>query len=159
MRIRKFILFVEWTLLIVIGGSALLLMLPYSDMYHFNRDIKEAKRQGIYYEGSSKKQTYYGRRIRVDGVVYDKNQLIVYMTGAGMGPSNKLPNRVQVRSETGQLLDSSSGGSSTNVLRSRGYFEFRDVPIGLEQITIFNESYGQSFSFLIPLEGGDNKDE
>lgn len=146
---------IEWTLLILLGIHFLMMYFaPILNSSSFNDDIREAKKQGSYFEGSPETQTYYGKKLRVNGVIYGADgDLRVIMTGTGMLP-NKLPNRVQVQTDSGAMLDQRGSSSSNNALRSEGDYLFSSVPQGIRSVRIFNEAYGESFSFTIPLSGG-----
>lgn len=147
--------FSEWTLLILFIGFAVLISSPFSDMFSFGKDIRHAKREGIYFDANTHFQTYFGKSVRLDGVVYDQKEIHVYMTGKHLGPYGKLPNKILVTSDTGATFESWGGGSTTNAFRSRGYYQFKELPPGIKSINIHNEAYGESFSFNISLQGGD----
>ncbi len=145
----------EWILLILLTGYAVLISIPFSDMFNFDKDIRLAKREGFYFDADTQFQTYFNMSVRLDGVVYDQKEMLVYMTGKHSGPYGKLPNRIQVTSDTGDTFESMSGGRTTNVLGSRGYYHFKEIPPGIEWINVHYEAYGESFSFNIILQGGD----
>ncbi|WP_282936803.1 hypothetical protein [Paenibacillus sp. RC67] len=148
---------IEWSLLVVLIVQVIgVLVAPLANLNSFSDDIKKAKKQGFFYEGSSEIQTYFGKKIKVNGVVYDdgKEELLVYITGTGKTP-NKLPNHVQVQTDTGLLLNQRGSSSSNNSFRSEGDYLFSDVPKGIQIVRIFNEAFGESFSFTIPLTGGE----
>lgn len=150
-----FLRFSEWTLLILFIGFAVLISLPFSDMFNFNKDIRQAKREGVYFDADTHFQTYFDKSVRLDGVVYNQKEIIVYMTGKQLGPYGKLPNRILVTTDTGATFESMGGGNTTNTFRSRGYFHLKEVPPGIKSITVHNEAYSESFSFNIALQGGD----
>lgn len=147
---------VEWTLLIILGLQFIMILLaPTINTNSFSDDIKKAKKQGVFYEGSSEIQTYFGKELQVNGVANNGNgELTVYITGTGKTP-NKLPNHVQVQTDTGLLLNQRGSSSSNNSFRSVGDYLFSDAPQGIRSVRIFNEAYGESFSFTIPLTGGE----
>lgn len=156
-RAAKVLHALEWALLILLIGYSILIIIPFSDMYQFNKDIHKAKRECIYFDADAKFQPYFGTSVRLDGVVYNQKELLVYMSGKAFGPNSKLPARIQVKTDKGTVLQSSGGGSSTNILRARGIYDFKDVPAGIQSITVYNEAYSESFSFEIDLKGGDMK--
>ncbi|MFE5318983.1 hypothetical protein ACFQ88_09770 [Paenibacillus sp. NPDC056579] len=153
---RKAWVAAEWLLLIFVLGGLLLAILPFSDMFHFGRDMKDARNQGIYYPGpgSAERQAYYRSSLQVDGVVYDGGELRLYMTATRLGPSNRLPLQVKLRTDGGALLESSGSGSTNTAIRSQGYYAFKDVPEGIRSATFFYDSFGESFRFDIPLQSG-----
>jgi hypothetical protein len=147
--------FSEWTLLILFTGFAVLISLPFSDMFNFDNDIRQSKREGVYFDADTKFQTYFDKSVRLDGVVYDQKEILVFMTGKQLGPYGKLPNRILITTDTGDTFESMGGGNTTNSFRSRGYFHFKEVPPGIKSITVHNETFSESFSFNIALQGGD----
>ncbi|WP_169087834.1 hypothetical protein [Paenibacillus sp. PL91] len=151
---RKALVAVEWLLLIVVGGLALLLVLPIFDLFDRDEELSAAKKKGHYYEVKADKQTYFNKKISLDGVVYGDGKLIIYMTSKGLFRYHNLPNNIQVKTDTNEVLDYQSSGSSNNIYKSSGAFNFNDVPAGIKSITVFKEAYGESFSFQVSLEGG-----
>ncbi len=124
-------------------------------MFNFDKDIRHAKREGVYFDADTHFQNYFNMSVRLDSVIYNQKEMLVYMTGKQLGPYGKLPNRILVTSDTGDTFESMSGGSTTNVLRSRGYYHFKEIPPGIKWINVHYEAYGESFSFNIILQGGD----
>jgi len=151
---RKMTAAVEWVLLILLVLHLVPMIIPFSDMHHFSRDIKQAKKEGSFYPGSPDRQTYYDSKLRIDGIIYRKGQLSVYMTGTGLGPYSKLPANLQIETDSGMPLQYSGGGSSHG-LRTQGYYVFKNVPDQIRSVTIRNPepAYGQSFAFPLSLEG------
>ena len=149
--------FIEWNLLIVLTGFALLITLPFLDIFSVDKDLRQAKREGVYYDADTRFQPYYDITVRVDGVVYDQQEMRVYMTGRGKqwGPYNKLPNRILVTTDTGDTYESMGSGRTTNIFRASGFYQFSKMPPGIKSITVHYEAYDESFSFDIPLQGGD----
>lgn len=150
-----FLRFSEWTLLILFIGFAVLISQPFSDMFNIDKDIRQAKREGVYFDADTHFQTYFDKSVRLDGVVYDQKEILVYMTGKQLGPYGKFPNKILVTTDTGATFESMGGGNTTNAFRSRGYFHFKEVPPGIKWITVLNEAYSESFSFNIALQGVD----
>ncbi|RKN60051.1 hypothetical protein [Paenibacillus ginsengarvi] len=154
-KILTILRFSEWTLLILFTGFGVLISLPFSDTFNFEKDIRQAKREGVYFDADTHFQTYFNISVRLDGVVYDQKEILVYMTGKQLGPYAKLPNKILVTTDTGATFESMGGGSTTNAFRSRGYFHLKVVPPGIKSITVHNEAFSESFSFNIALQGGD----
>lgn len=145
----------EWLLLIACGLMVAIMVIPYSDMYDFNRSIKEGKKDNIYYAGPEETQTYFGRALEVEGVFYDGSELTVLMRGCRFGPHSKLPVRGYLKTMDGKEIGWSGSGSSSTIFCARGYFSYEDVPSGLSQVVFTNEAYGESFSFILDLERED----
>ncbi len=147
---------IEWMLLSVLIVQVIMVTLvPLANLNRLSDDVRKAKKQGSFFEGSPEIQTYFGKKIRLNGVLYDGDgELSVYMTGTGKTPS-KLPNRVQVQTDSGFLLDQRGSSSSNHSFRSDGDYLFSNVPQGIRSVRIFNEAYGESFSFTIPLTRGE----
>lgn len=158
---RKMMAAVEWVLLILLVLYLAPMVMSFSHMHHFSRDIKQAKKEESFYPGSPDRQPYYDNKLRIDGIIYREGQLSVYMTGTGLGPYGKLPSNLQVETDSGVPLQYSGGGSSHNVWRTKGYYLFKNVPDQIRSLTIRNRepSYGQSFMFHISLEGGGRRGE
>lgn len=152
---RKMTAAVEWMLLILLVLYLAPMVIPFSDMHHFSRDINQAKKEGSFYPGSPDRQTYYDNKLRIDGIIYREGQLSVYMTGTGLGPYSKLPSNLQIETDSGMPLQYSGGGSSHNVLRTKGYYVYKNVPDQIRSVTIRNPepAYGQSIAFHLSLEG------
>ncbi|EMT52726.1 hypothetical protein I532_08102 [Brevibacillus borstelensis AK1] len=151
---KRFFTFLEWFLVICLGGQVLLLLIASFTVLFANADeIRSAKKEGTFYPGPGISQTYYNRELTVDGVRYDGSTLKVYMTSRGSG-SASLPSFVNIASDTGQDLDVRSGGQSFSWFVSKGYYLIKEAPSDLQSIRIYAESYGQSFSFTVPLAKG-----
>ncbi|OMF32198.1 hypothetical protein BK133_14330 [Paenibacillus sp. FSL H8-0548] len=145
---------IEWLLLVVVGGFALLLVLPAIDWFDRDPQVKEAKKQGYYYEVNADKQTFFKKKFTVDSVIYGDGKLIVYMTSEGLLSWPNLPNNIQIITDSNEVLEHQSAGASTSIFKSSGYFTFKQVPEGLKSITIFREAYGESISFPVSFEEG-----
>ncbi|MEJ8545657.1 hypothetical protein [Brevibacillus borstelensis] len=151
---KRFFTFLEWVLVLFFGGQVLLLLISSFTVLFANADeIRLAKKAGTFYPGPGISQTYYNREFTVDGVRYNGKTLEVYMTSRGFG-SNSLPSFVKIASDTGQDLDVSSSGASGGWLLSKGSYLVKEAPSDLQSIRIYDESYGQSFSFTVPLMKG-----
>ncbi|WP_141503446.1 hypothetical protein [Paenibacillus luteus] len=150
---------VEWTLLIILGGLALYFLLM--ELTHFEPDarIKAARKEGAYFAVHAPKQTFYGKSFTVDGVIYKDGELHVYMTSKGIFSWPALPNTIQVITDRKEELNRSSSAGTSTLFRSRGRFTFQEVPEGLKSITVFQEAYGESFSFPISLVKGGQTNE
>ncbi|GAA4862039.1 hypothetical protein GCM10023310_46790 [Paenibacillus vulneris] len=153
---RKALRMLEWILVISLLLQIMMLAVrPYISMNSYQKEIREAKRLGSFYEGGSETQLYFGKKLRVNGVIYGgQGELSVYMTGTGKNP-NKLPNRVLAETDSGIPLTQRGYSSTNTAFRSEGNYLFSDVPQGVHSVRIFSEAYGESFSFMIPLTGGD----
>lgn len=151
---RKILPRIEWLLLVVAGGFALLILLPAFDLFERDPQLNQAKKQGYYYEVNADKQTFFKKRVKVDGVIYGDGKLIVYMTSKGLLTLPSLPNQIQVITDSNAVLDYKSSRATSNILKSSGSFTFEQVPEGLKSITIFREAYGESFSFPVSFEKG-----
>lgn len=151
---RKALKVIEWTLLVAMGGFALQFLLAPLDWFERDPVKEEAKEKGYYYKVDSETQTYFDKKIRVDGVIYGNGELIVYMKGKGISIYEKIPFRVQVTTDTNETFTSSGGGSSSGVFTTNGYYRFRDVPQGIKEITIHQEAFNESFSFQVSLDKG-----
>ncbi|WP_020618488.1 hypothetical protein [Paenibacillus daejeonensis] len=127
------------------------MIIPYSDMYSFNRDFREAKSAGIYYEGPREKQTFFESKLTIKGVIYDGENLNVYVRGCRLGSGSKLPQQAVVHLPSGETLGPRSWGGTMNLFCGTGVYSYEDVPAGLSQITFGQESYDEAFSFEIPL--------
>lgn len=157
---RGVLKFIEWTLIIIIGGFFILVIFPHN---WFERDIQlqEYKREGIYQAVDLSSQSYYDGRILIKGVAYGNGELIVYMKGNGFGDVGKAPNMIKVTTDQGEELDYGGGGSSNDLWSEHAYYVFRTVPNGIKQITITQpDDYinGDTFSFTINLQGGNQDD-
>lgn len=151
---RKILRNIEWLLLVVVGGYALLFLLPSFDLFDVDPQLNEAKKQGYYYEVNAGNQTFFNKKVTVNGVIYGEGKLIVYMTSKGLLSLPKLPNNIQVITDSNEVLEYQSSGASSSILKSSGYFTFEQVPDGFKNITIFREAYGESFSFSVSFEEG-----
>ncbi len=151
---RQIVKVIEWGLLILLTLFSILIVLPFSDMFDFNKTIAHAKETGIYYEVKQPSQTYFNQEIEIEGIIYDGHNLVVMMKSKNFIGPNQLPNWVKVTTDQGELLRPGSGGSSNNLLRSRGYVEYKNVPSDIKQITIHKNAFGESFSFKVDLSGG-----
>ena len=142
---------IEW--LLIVGGAFLLssMIIPFSDMYSFNRDFREARAAGIFYEGSGEKQTFFESKLTIKGVIYDGEDLNVYVRGCRLGSGSKLPQQAIVHLPNGETLGPRSWGGTMNLFCGTGVYSYEDVPSELSQITFGQESYDESFSFVIPL--------
>jgi hypothetical protein len=151
---RKALFLVEWMLLIAIGGMALIMVLPVSGLFDRDTELSAAKKKGYYYEVNADKQTYFNKKVSVDGVVYGEGELVVYMTAKGLFTIPNLPQHIQVKTDSGEVFDHRGSSASSNIYQSSGQFTFKNVPPGIKSITVFKEAYGQSLSFHISLGGG-----
>ncbi|MGO4348059.1 hypothetical protein AB4Z45_21440 [Paenibacillus sp. MCAF9] len=151
---RKILRRVEWVLLIVIGGFSLLFALPSIDLFDHDAELSEAKKKGFYYKVDADKQTYFNKEISIDGVVYGEGKLVVYLSSKRFFSVPQLPNTIQIKTDADEVLQYQSSGASMRLYRSKGQFTFINVPPNLKSVTVFNEAYGESFSFYIPLEEG-----
>lgn len=143
---------IEW--LLIVAGVVIVvpMIIPYSDMYSFNRDLREAKAEGIFYKGPEEKQTFFESKLTIKGVIYDGEDLNVYVRGCRFSSGSKLPQQAIVHLPNGETLGPRSWGGTSNLFCDTGVYLYEDVPSELIQITFGQESYGESFSFVIPLE-------
>ncbi|WP_138754262.1 hypothetical protein [Paenibacillus sinopodophylli] len=148
---------IEWTLLVVIGGLAVFNLLHTFDLFDRDTQLSEAKKKGYYYKVDADAQTYFGMRVNVDGVIYGEGKLTVYLSTKDLFSVPLFPNRIQVTTDSGEVLSYRTSSGSTGYYKSTGHFTFEQVPENLKSITVHQEAYGQSLSFLIPLEGGSSK--
>jgi hypothetical protein len=152
---KRMLLIAEWTLLIVFGGQVLLLVAgSFADLFAFSDDWREARKQGTFFPGPPGAQTYFGRSLTVDAVVYDGERLSVYMTGRKFGAGGKLPSPITVTADTGEVLHETGGSRSTNLFFAKGEYRFETRSADIKGIRIHQESYGESFSFTVPLAKG-----
>ncbi|MGO4547188.1 hypothetical protein AB4Z29_20610 [Paenibacillus sp. 2TAB23] len=156
---RKSLRRIEWTLLIIIGGIALMFVIPGLDLFDRDQAVSEAKKTGHYYKVDADTQTYFGKKVRVDGVIYDEDKLVVYLSSKNLFVVPSLPNNIQIKTDSGLVLDYKSSSGSMRLFKSRGDFIFDPVPEDMKAITVFNEAYGQSFSFPVSFEGGEIANE
>ncbi|CAM4499982.1 hypothetical protein FHS16_005597 [Paenibacillus endophyticus] len=151
---RKSLRRIEWTLLVIIGGIALMFVIPSLDLFDRDQAVSEAKKAGHYYKVNADTQTYFGKKLRVDGVIYDEDKLVVYLSSKDLFVVPSLPNSIQVKTDSGLVLDYNSSSGSMRLFKARGDFIFDPVPEDMKSITVFNEAYGHSFSFPVSFEGG-----
>jgi hypothetical protein len=151
---RKTLRRMEWVLLIVIGGLALLLGFPSIDLFGHHAELSEAKKKGIYYKVEADKQTYFNKEVNIDGVVYGEGKLVVYMSSQELLSVPLLPNSIQIKTDSNEVFENNSSAKHMRLYRSYGEFTFSNVPPDMKSVTVFNEAYGESFSFPISLEGG-----
>lgn len=157
LRLREWMAVFEWLLLFACALMIAIMVIPLSDMYDFSRTVREAKKDNIYIHGPKETQIYFGRTLKIEGVIYDGSELNVLMRGCRFGPHGKLPQRAYLKTIDGKEIGWSGSGSSSTVFCSRGYFNFEDVPSGLSQVEFTNEAYGESFSFVLDLEREDSQ--
>lgn len=148
---------IEVVLLVVGALMILMMVMPFSDMHNFGSMVREAKKENIYYDGPKETQVYFGNKLKVEGVIYDDEELLVMVKGCRFGPYGKLPQRGYIKTMEGEEIGWSGAGSSSTVFCSSGYFAYENVPAGLTQVEFTNEAYGESFSFVLDLERGDER--
>jgi hypothetical protein len=151
---RKALVAVEWLLLIVVGGLALLLVLPVFDVFDRDEELSAAKKKGYYYEVNADKQTYFSKKLSLDGVVYGEGKLVVYMTSKGLFRYHNLPNNIQVKTDTNEGLNHNSSGASNNIYKSSGEFNFNDVPSGINPLRFLRKPMGSPSRFRSRLKEG-----
>lgn len=154
---RDALKFIEWTLIILIGGYLILIFFPHK-LIETDEHIQQFKREGIYQAVSSDAQSYYGSRVWVKGIAYGNGQLSVHMRGIGFGEKSKVPYSIKVITDQGDDLGYAvGGGGGTDLWSARYRYVLSNVPDGIKQITIMppeNFINGDNFSFTVDLKGG-----
>ncbi|MCI3920893.1 hypothetical protein MO973_11675 [Paenibacillus sp. TRM 82003] len=150
---RKWLLSIEWALLIGLGMLIVPTTLSFENPLRPHPAVQEAKRNGTFYPGSEEKQTYFGKRIEMEGFIYDGgDELTVLLKGCRFGPHGKLPTRAYLRLDDGRTIAPTGGGSSAGSVCMTGSFTYRNVPPG--RVEMRNEAYGESFAFVLQLGKG-----
>ncbi|USG64047.1 hypothetical protein NDK47_18030 [Brevibacillus ruminantium] len=154
--LKRFFIFLEWVLVIFLGGQALLyILLSVSVLFSHSDEIRQAKKDGTYYSAPAVTQSYFNRTLTVDGVAYDGKELRIYMTGRHFGSGSILPSDFRVTTDTGEEFSIHGGHVSSSAYFAKGMYHMESVPANLHSIRVHQEQYGEAFSFTIPLgEGG-----
>ena len=127
-KVKGWLTAIEWLLLV--SGMLMIapMVNPFSDMYDFYSTVREAKKDNIYFEGPNETQTYFGRSLKVKGVIYDGSELTVLVRGCRFGPTGKLPMHGNLRMMDGREIRWSSSGSGSTIFCARGFYSFDNVP-------------------------------
>ncbi|MGU3471694.1 hypothetical protein ACLBWT_11145 [Paenibacillus sp. D51F] len=157
MLAHKVLMYIEWTVLTVSAAMLLLLLIPSLGVFFPAQELKAARSEGRFHAAEPASSRYfYGKWIRVRGAAVHGTELEVFIDAKGFpragGPSNGLA--VKVVSDSGKDLMYQGSSSSRSLFGGGMMATYDGLPEGAKYVIVSRESYGQSFSYRIPLAKG-----
>ncbi|WP_195575336.1 hypothetical protein [Paenibacillus sp. 1001270B_150601_E10] len=117
-------------------------------------DLQSDDEYGTYIDVHSDTIAYYGKKFQIKGAAVADDHFTVFVRSAGVQWQPNLPFSLNVRTDQGEVLQSTTRGQNSGLFYTRGSFTFKGLPSDTKEVVVYQQSYGESFSFRIPL-GGD----